>query len=254
MTFFGYNFSIPLIRSALDRVTARKCLGWGTISAQIQGGTGLEIGGPTEIFKKNRLIPIYPIVKRIDHCNFSENTVWGSTAGGSADAKGWVEGKQFVSEGVSLPEIGDSEYDFVAASHVLEHIANPLMALHEWKRIVRPGGVLLVIVPDQEGTFDHRRPVTTMEHILRDYEEAVTEEDTTHLGEILRLHDLKLDPGAGSYEEFRARSLRNSGNRCLHHHVFDAELLREMFAGMELQVVHQGWEPPWHIVFMSRKA
>ena len=254
MTFFGYKFGMPLLRSALDRITARKCDGWGTIRAHMQGKTGLEIGGPTALFKRNRLMPIYSIVKRIDHCNFSENTVWSSSAGRSADAKGWVEGRRFVSDGDSLPGIGDSEYDFVAASHVLEHIANPLKALREWKRIVRPGGVLLVIVPDRKGTFDHRRTVTTMEHILRDHEEGVTEEDTTHLEEILRLHDLKLDPGAGTDEEFRARSLRNAGNRCLHHHVFDAALLREMFAGMEMQVVHQGWEPPWHIVFLSRKV
>ena len=35
---------------------------------------------------------------------------------------------------------------------------------------------------------------------------------------------LQLDPAAGDAEAFKARSLDNAANRCLHHHVFDTDL------------------------------
>ncbi len=41
-------------------------------------------------------------------------------------------------------------YDFVFASHVLEHMDDPRHALAEWLCVVRPGGHLIVLVPDED--------------------------------------------------------------------------------------------------------
>lgn len=41
----------------------------------------------------------------------------------------------------------DNSFDLVIASDVLEHIENEAKALQEWKRVLRPGGQLLVFVP-----------------------------------------------------------------------------------------------------------
>jgi len=41
-------------------------------------------------------------------------------------------------------------YDFVFASHVLEHLPDPAMALREWLAVLRPGGHLIVLVPDED--------------------------------------------------------------------------------------------------------
>lgn len=38
-------------------------------------------------------------------------------------------------------------FDVVIASDVLEHLENEAVALHEWKRILKPGGRLIVFVP-----------------------------------------------------------------------------------------------------------
>jgi 2-polyprenyl-3-methyl-5-hydroxy-6-metoxy-1,4-benzoquinol methylase len=46
-----------------------------------------------------------------------------------------------------LPEPGES-FDVVTASEVLEHLSNPRHALAEAKRVLRPGGRLLVTVPN----------------------------------------------------------------------------------------------------------
>jgi SAM-dependent methyltransferase len=44
----------------------------------------------------------------------------------------------------------DNEIDFIVNSHVLEHLRDPIAALFEWKRVLRPGGVLAIAVPNGE--------------------------------------------------------------------------------------------------------
>lgn len=41
-------------------------------------------------------------------------------------------------------------YDFVFSSHTLEHMHDPKHALREWYELVKPGGHLIVIVPDED--------------------------------------------------------------------------------------------------------
>lgn len=40
--------------------------------------------------------------------------------------------------------------DFIIASHLLEHLVDTMGALREWKRVLKPGGELFVMVPDQD--------------------------------------------------------------------------------------------------------
>ncbi len=44
----------------------------------------------------------------------------------------------------------DGLFATVYASHVLEHMSDPHDALHEWWRLVAPGGHLIVAVPDED--------------------------------------------------------------------------------------------------------
>jgi ADP-heptose:LPS heptosyltransferase/SAM-dependent methyltransferase len=46
--------------------------------------------------------------------------------------------------------IDDARFDFVHASHVLEDTRNPARALESWFRILKPGGHLIVLVPDED--------------------------------------------------------------------------------------------------------
>ena len=46
--------------------------------------------------------------------------------------------------------VPDNEYDFVHSSHCLEHLDEPKTALAQWVRITRPGGFLIVTVPDED--------------------------------------------------------------------------------------------------------
>lgn len=44
----------------------------------------------------------------------------------------------------------DAQFDFVHSSHCLEHMNDPRVALTNWFRILKPGGHLIVLVPDED--------------------------------------------------------------------------------------------------------
>lgn len=49
-----------------------------------------------------------------------------------------------------IDEYVDEEFDFVYSSHCLEHLADPVDALRRWWGLVRPGGHLILVVPDED--------------------------------------------------------------------------------------------------------
>jgi SAM-dependent methyltransferase len=214
---------------------------------------GIEIGGLSQIFKNE--IPIYPIIKNVDGCNFSSQTVWeGQVQEGNNynffDSK---NGYQYICEASNLNRIPSEKYDFIISSHCLEHCANTLKTVKEWLRVVKKGGVILLVLPDKRHTFDRNRPVTKFSHLLDDYTNEVNENDLTHLSEILELHDLSLDEAAGSIDQFKKRSLDNYNNRCLHHHVFDFELLKQIFEYNNVKTVNTTFVKPYHQIILGIK-
>ena len=46
--------------------------------------------------------------------------------------------------------VPDASFDFVHSSHCLEHLPDPAQALRHWLRIIRPGGYVIVTVPDED--------------------------------------------------------------------------------------------------------
>jgi SAM-dependent methyltransferase len=235
----------------LIKIAHKRCAGYSTMRTYLEGKVGLEFGGPSSIFTRNNLIPIYNIAASIDNCNFAEQTLWSRS--GSDYRFGRRAGKQFIIDACDPSCLPSEYYDFVVASHMLEHVANPLRALKAWKSLLKPSGSVLLVLPNRTGTFDHKRPFTTFDHIRADLESNVMEDDLTHLNEILELHDLKLDPQAGSPEKFRQRCLQNPSNRAIHHHVFSQELLVEMFAFLEMEIVNLTVERPYHLIVQARK-
>lgn len=215
----------------------RKIEGYKIYVGAIEGRSGLEIGGPSTIFKT--ILPLYRAAKILDGVNFSNNTVWegGIQSGLEYRYLGSRIGHQFIADATDLGSIDTEKYDFILSSNCLEHVANPIVALLEWKRVLRNGGPLVLVLPNKASNFDHRRPTTPFDHLLEDYNKCITEHDMTHLEEILALHDLTLDPPAGSIENFRQRSLDNYGNRTLHHHVFDLSTMRQLLEHVGFDVI-----------------
>jgi SAM-dependent methyltransferase len=202
---------------------------------------GLEIGGPSRDFSKGGLIPIYPIIGTLHSCNYSKASIWSN------------DPFDYIHDATRLESIEDTTYDFLLASHILEHVANPIKALREWHRILRPGGSLLVLLPNKKHTFDHRRPYTPIAHLIADFEANTREDDLTHLEEILSLHDLEMDPPAGTLDEFRIRSLKNFENRALHHHVFDPKTIPDLFSLGGFRLTRTSTDFPPHIIAFGRR-
>ena len=97
-------------------------------------GDGLDIGGkpdPLALYHE-----IFPLMKSV--------RTWDLEDG---DA-------QFMS---GMP---DGALDFISSSHCLEHINDPLEALRNWLRIVRPGGFIVILVPDEDLFEQGRFPST----------------------------------------------------------------------------------------------
>ena len=86
-----------------------------------------------------------------------------------------------------LAMFGDASQDFVIASHVFEHLANPLAMLVESHRVLKPGGVLLLLLPDMRMTSDARRAPTQLQHLVTEYDGNVREVDEAHLLEYVRV-------------------------------------------------------------------
>jgi SAM-dependent methyltransferase len=98
---------------------------WTAVEWDILKGSGIDIGcGPD---------PVTPNARRFDMEDGDANEIG-----------------RFVAE----------QFDFVYSSHCLEHMHDPRKAVLEWWRLVKPGGHLMFVVPDEDlyeqGVFPSR--------------------------------------------------------------------------------------------------
>ena len=70
-----------------------------------------------------------------------------------------------VAEGDCLP-LEDNSTDFIVSSHVLEHFFDPVKAIKEWLRVVKPGGYVLSIIPHHLAFNKGKQPVITLKEIM----------------------------------------------------------------------------------------
>jgi predicted SAM-dependent methyltransferase len=94
-----------------------------------------------------------------------------------------------LDDGERLATVPDSSLDFVVANHFLEHTEDPLGTLVNLFRVLRPEGVLYLALPDKRHTFDINRPVTSFEHLLRDFDEGPHVSRQDHFEEWARMVD-----------------------------------------------------------------
>lgn len=219
----------------------------------LRGKIGVEIGGPSEAFLNTG---IYTSPAVLDNVVFSPNTIWGANTPNTPYAfNGKTNpGTTYIADVVDMHILQNESYDFVFASHVLEHLINPLKGLKEITRILKPGGLCTLILPWKEKTFDHNRPITPFAELLEHYEQN---HDETHIGDhlehIIQYHDIAMDPGVKTMEQFIARSQNNHLNRALHVHVFDFELMRQCFHFFNYGLVDVQLVYPYHQIMVGMK-
>ena len=216
---------------------------------------GIEIGGPSEIFKLKGIFPIYLFANKIDGVNFSNNTLWeGNLAqGNSYQYYSDKMGYQYIGEASDLSFIENYKYDFVLSCHSLEHLANPIKALNEWSRILKDKGTFVLILPNPKNTFDCNRPITKLAHLIDDFNNNTLESDTTHFEEVIALHDLQRDNFIEDKNKLEERTKNNLSNRAIHHHVFTLELIRALLNHVGFKIDYQQSVNPFHLVTIPHK-
>ncbi|MCL4548591.1 MAG: methyltransferase domain-containing protein, partial [Bacteroidetes bacterium] len=60
-----------------------------------------------------------------------------------------------AADDLSFAENGS--FDYIIHSNMLEHLANPVKALIEWHRVIKPNGILYMIVPDKRLWINDRQ-------------------------------------------------------------------------------------------------
>jgi 2-polyprenyl-3-methyl-5-hydroxy-6-metoxy-1,4-benzoquinol methylase len=86
-------------------------------------------------------------------------------------------------DGEKLESIKDSSMDFVIANHFMEHCENPIKTFENMIRIIKSNGILFLTIPDKRFIFDKDRPITPLEHILKDYHEGPHNSKRAHYEE-----------------------------------------------------------------------
>jgi predicted SAM-dependent methyltransferase len=132
-------------------------------------GHGIEIGALWRRF------PVPPGAR----VWYADRLSAGALAEHYPELKGRILPSDLVADAAQLP-VASASLDFLIASHLLEHLPFPLAALRAWHDTLRPGGVLLLKIPDKRYTFDAPRERTSLAHLLQEYEHPERFEARAH--------------------------------------------------------------------------
>jgi hypothetical protein len=112
------------------------------------------------------------------------------------------------------------------------------------KRVLKTGGHAILILPRKEACFDHFRGLGLLEDLLVRYLHNVSESDMRYSNSEAWLlgNDLRSDPGAGTFEELQARTLRFPVNKAIHTMVYDLDLLEILAKSLSFEVVRMGMQ------------
>jgi len=139
--------------------------------------------------------------------------------------------------------------DFLIACHLLEHMVDPIAALEGWHRVLKPGGLLLLVLPDKRHTFDSPRNRTPLQHLIDDHHQPMgtPERDRRDLMAYREWVAISKNLRTGAQIDFWAELLRRARYN-IHFHCWIPEDIREliMYLGSfeieEEASLKGGWE------------
>jgi SAM-dependent methyltransferase len=140
---------------------------------------------------------------------------------------------QVFFKGDKIP-YSDGTFSFVMSEHVLEHIANPISALNEWIRVLRPGGKIILFLPHKERTNDSLREITSLEHLIQDEASKVPYNDDGHFQDWWEnVVEKGLMPP--HYQHMPKKELLDTCS--IHHHVWTDKEIIKLFEYLKLKIV-----------------
>jgi SAM-dependent methyltransferase len=118
----------------------------------------------------------------------------------------------------------------------------PLRTLNEWRRLLKPGGILFVMLPHSDRTFDRHREKTTLEHHIRDFGLLGDEPNHSHDEEAAQA-----GPGWKTFRPLKLPIARPSGRACgfdhriahgaMHYYVWTQDEIVRLLQHLGLKIV-----------------
>lgn len=187
------------------------------VASRYLRGEGIEIGA----LHQPLAIPMFAKVKYLD--KWSADVLRKQYPEFESD----IVDVDILDDGERLDNVEDSSQNFVIANHFLEHSQNPIDTLSNILRVLKDGGTLFLAIPDKRYTFDEGRPITPIEHILRDYKEGPAWSKRQHFEEWVRIVNKVHDE-----DEAQSKISRLvEADTHIHYHVWtQAEMLEMLLA------------------------
>ena len=132
----------------------------------LDGLKGVEIGGSAHNDFKVDALNVDRYAEMDTVYKDAERELWGR-----------AKAVDIIAPGHELP-LEDDSFDFVLASHVIEHIPDPIAALKEWARVARR--YIVLVVPHRDRTFDRDRPLTPLSELIERHESGFTSAEDRH--------------------------------------------------------------------------
>ena len=134
----------------------------------VKGSVGLEIGPLNKPLVKKEELENNGEIFYLDHLSTEElQEKYKDEASVKTDE---IVSVDFVCrDGDIIKATSGHTFDYVVASHMIEHAPNLLLFLSEVHNILKPGGTCVLIIPDKRFTFDINRPVSTFGSVLESF-------------------------------------------------------------------------------------
>lgn len=120
---------------------------------------GLEIGP----LYQPRVSPSYD-VRYVDHHSAEElRSIYAVSPAATPFLDEIVDVHYVLGDGATIASVtrDDGPFDYVVASHVIEHVVDPISWLSDIREVLGPEGVISLVVPDKRFCFDVNRDLTS---------------------------------------------------------------------------------------------
>jgi SAM-dependent methyltransferase len=142
----------------------------------------------------------------------------------------WVVETDVIDDGERLSSFADESVDFIIANHMLEHTEDPIAAIEQQVRVLKPGAVLFLTLPDPRRTFDALRSRTPVAHVLEDHQAGPEVSRQAHHEEWARVECVPDHRIAERVAEFAREGARH------HFHVWELEDFLELLRALQLPI------------------
>lgn len=196
-------------------------------------GRGLEIGALWRKFPAPSTAQVW-YADRLSHAGLEQHY---------PELRGQIAPVDLLADAVQLP-VRPASLDFLIASHVLEHLPQPLAALRSWHDALVPGGVLLLKVPDKRFTFDAPRSPTTLQHLIDEHDHPGSFDRRAHFADWVE-HVGHMSASAPGFDQAVAKLMEEDYS--IHYHVWSAGDLLEI-----ISFTRQQWGLKWECAVFWR--